>query len=207
MSTPIAPVIDVFTARGNFGAYSSYFGLVPDYNVGYAVLAADEVANADLNPYVDLVSDILPALEAAAAEQAEGYIGVYVGGGAQVNITSAGARVPGLNVETLQNDDVDVKASYADALGIAAENLSMRLYPANLQTRMGGDGGTKVAFRAVFQDMAALEDAGTPTCETWRTVDEGYIGMKPIGLFVFEWEGGRVSGVEVVALGVSMGKM
>jgi hypothetical protein len=57
------------------------------------------------------------------------------------------------------------------------------------------------AFRAVAQDMSALADAGTPTCESWRTsVDVLGEGLDEF-TFVFGEEGVAVA-VRAVGLGV-----
>lgn len=52
---PTDPIIDVYTKTGSVGRYSSYFGLVPSYDVGFAILAVDSGVEApDLNAYADI---------------------------------------------------------------------------------------------------------------------------------------------------------
>ena len=54
-ATPTDPVTDVYTKSGTVGRYSSYFGLVPSYDVGFAILAVDSGEEApDLNAYADI---------------------------------------------------------------------------------------------------------------------------------------------------------
>lgn len=49
------PVIDIYTKTGTVGRYSSYFGLVPSHDVGFAILAVDQGSDApDLNAYADI---------------------------------------------------------------------------------------------------------------------------------------------------------
>jgi CubicO group peptidase (beta-lactamase class C family) len=52
---PTDPVIDVYMKTGSVGRYSSYFGLVPSHEVGFAILAVDSEREApDLNAYADI---------------------------------------------------------------------------------------------------------------------------------------------------------
>ena len=54
-ATPTDAIIDVYTKSGTVGKYSSYFGLVPSYDVGFAILAVDNGSDApDLNAYADI---------------------------------------------------------------------------------------------------------------------------------------------------------
>jgi CubicO group peptidase (beta-lactamase class C family) len=49
------PITDVYTKTGTVGKYSSYFGLVPSYDVGFAILAVENGMEApDLNAYADI---------------------------------------------------------------------------------------------------------------------------------------------------------
>lgn len=52
---PTDPVIDIYTKTGTVGRYSSYFGLVPSHDVGFAILAVDQGPEApDLSAYADI---------------------------------------------------------------------------------------------------------------------------------------------------------
>lgn len=52
---PTDPVIDIYTKTGTLGRYSSYFGLVPSHDVGFAILAVDQGSEApDMNAYADV---------------------------------------------------------------------------------------------------------------------------------------------------------
>jgi len=54
-ANPTDAVIDVYTKSGTVDKYSSYFGLVPSYDVGFAILAVDSGRGApDLNAYADV---------------------------------------------------------------------------------------------------------------------------------------------------------
>ncbi|KAJ4327411.1 hypothetical protein N0V84_002182 [Fusarium piperis] len=167
-STAISPVLDVMTKSGTIGQYASYFGLTPDFNAGFAILAHDstvEDRKLDLNVYADIVSESLGYMQAfAAKELALRYAGTYKaanGGVAVLNITENG---PGLEVQSLTINKADVKAEMAKKLGIKVADLDFRIYPTNVQDE------TKHQFVAVFQDRSAPIDMGTPTCITWQEV-------------------------------------
>ena len=76
----------------------------------------------------------------------------------------------------------------------------MRLYPTGLREQT--EGGEKVVFRAVFQDESDLGDAGTPTCDTWRSVNEFQVNGRGLYEFVFEVVDGEAMRLEVPALGL-----
>lgn len=84
-------MIDVYTLYDNFGLYSSYFGLVPDYNVVFAILAADTESNADLNAHADIVGEvIIEALIEIALSNAEStFSGTYTASELNSSISSA----------------------------------------------------------------------------------------------------------------------
>lgn len=213
-----APIIPIFTKYGVHGLYSPYFGLVPDYGVGFVILSADTEKAADLNAYVDLVSEhLIGALERTAAEQAaERYLGNYTGNSVGGGLTSLAIDVDGLGGLSLthwtaDNGTKDVHAAYAEMAGIPAATLDFRLYPTNLKDTVttGSGNATRLAFRAVFQDVDAPVDAGTPTCVTWEDgVDKLVWNRIALDEFVFELdtEGGAV-GVSVPALGMNLTRM
>lgn len=54
-ATPTDAIINLYTRAGTVGKYSSYFGIVPSYDVGFAILATDSAREApDLNAYADI---------------------------------------------------------------------------------------------------------------------------------------------------------
>ncbi|KIW36324.1 uncharacterized protein PV06_11422 [Exophiala oligosperma] len=205
--SPINPVIDIYTSYGSVGLYSSYFGLVPDYNVGFVILAADEVAAADLNVYVDIVADkLLPGLEKAAISQAgHRYSGEYRSTQPIASlIIEDPDDMPGLSLSNFTVGSTDIREEFARLAGISPSALSIRLYPTDLIER-NASGGTKIAFRAVFQDQDAPIDAGTPTCITWLSVDALNYNGKPLDLFIFSFTEGQTS-VEIPALNLEITK-
>ena len=166
-SKTISPVLPVLTKSGLLGKYASYFGLIPDFQVGFAIVAHDnsvEDRTLDLNVYADVVSESLGGLQQiAAAQLAAQCAGGFTGTNsmAVLNVTRNG---PGLVVEELKINGRDLRAEVAAKLNIEGKNLDFRLYPTNVGTE------TKRQFVAVFQDISAPIDQGTPTCITWQEV-------------------------------------
>ncbi|KAF2736427.1 beta-lactamase/transpeptidase-like protein [Polyplosphaeria fusca] len=206
--TPISPVIPVFQVRGNVGYYTSHIGLVPDYNVGFVIMAADSARNPDLNAHADIISvQMIPALEKNAVAQASNvFAGTYTSrSDMSLTIAQAEDSSPGLSVSRLVEGGRDLRAVYAKLAGVEPDNLSFRLYPTDLVE--GSAQGKKMVFRASFQDVTALADAGTPTCETWRYIDEFQVGGEPLDRFVFEVNASGAVQVEVAAFGETMLKL
>ena len=207
--SPINPVIEIFTSYGSIGKYSSYIGLVPDYNVGFTILAADQNSAPDLNVPADVLADnLLPALEEAAIYQAaRNFAGSYnssTSNGFMVVETPDG--LAGLSLANLTIGSTDVRAELAQLNNIDPTALSMRLYPTDLKEN-APSGLTRMAFRAVFQDENATVDAGTPTCITWMGVDALNFNGLPLDLLIFTLKGGAVVSVEFPALGVTMDRV
>ncbi|WQF82683.1 Putative beta-lactamase/transpeptidase [Colletotrichum destructivum] len=164
-------ILDVFTKTGSIGHYASYFGLAPDFDAGFAILAheAEAARGPDLNVYADIVSLAVAQLQdLAAAEMAARYAGTFVGPAGTATFTVSGDG-PGLAVSRLEAGEVDLRAEIAAAAGVGLEDLDFRLYPSNVATE------TRHQFVAVFQDKGAPVDMGTPTCVTWQ--DVGALGL------------------------------
>ncbi|VUC30939.1 unnamed protein product [Clonostachys rosea] len=170
-STAISPVLDALTKSGTIGQYASYFGLVPELEAGFAILAHDSTVadrKLDLNVYADIVSEALVYFVKAAAQETVvrygGSYGAKDGNGVfgHFNITSNGY---GLEVQELRDQNgIDLRSEYAKALDIKETDLDFRLYPTNVQDK------TRHQFVAVYQDKSAPIDMGTPTCITWQEV-------------------------------------
>lgn len=123
-------------------------------------------------------------------------------------ILTASPNFPGLKITTLLINNTDTLPIIARKAHISnPSDLDFRLYPTDLESGYGKNGKrmSMRAFRAVAQDMAALVDAGTPTCETWRT-SVGVLGERdglPLDEFVFVF--GEEDGVAVAVRAVGLG--
>ena len=106
---------------------------------------------------------------------------------------------------------------WAVAIGsnITAEFLdkikpSIRLYPSGFEPEPTRDGGKRVAFKAVFEDLSQPDERASfsTDCATWVGVTGVVYGSMPLDLFIFEMdEGGKVVGVENAALRVRLDRV
>ncbi len=51
-------IVDTYTKSGDIGQYSTFYGLVPDYNIGFSVLAAGDNPNRQVPPVRGTLVDI-----------------------------------------------------------------------------------------------------------------------------------------------------
>ncbi|KAK3359532.1 beta-lactamase/transpeptidase-like protein [Lasiosphaeria hispida] len=122
---------------------------------------------------------------------------------------------PGMGVENWFSNGTDM-AFIAAAIGsnISSEYFdkmkpSVRLYPAGLEEKTA-DGGKKVAFKAVFEDLSipGRNEGFIGDCSSWVGVTSVVYGSRPLDLFIFVLNGdGRVTAVENPALRVVLDKV
>jgi CubicO group peptidase (beta-lactamase class C family) len=201
-----SPTIPVYQVRGNIGLSSAHLGLLPDYNVGFVIMATDSQSNADLNAYADLLAvHAVPALEKASIVNANTYFaGTFASGNSSLTIAPTKNTAPGLALTNFTSGKLDLFDTYASLSGIAKESLSIRLYPTGFEEETAK--GSRMGFRAIIQDMDAFADAGTPTCDSWRSIDELQLNSVGIDQFVFEVSSEREVYVEAVAFKMLMMK-
>ncbi|EPE05327.1 beta-lactamase family protein [Ophiostoma piceae UAMH 11346] len=117
---PNNKVIDIYSKFGDSGAYSSFFVLLPDYGIGFTLLAASSELKlrADiLAAITDVVTyTLLPAIASQAAREAAAkYAGTYCLGNSSltliVNQTALGIDGPGLVISNWTSKGTDVLAS------------------------------------------------------------------------------------------------
>ncbi|KAM5505799.1 hypothetical protein McaMca56_000447 [Microsporum canis] len=205
---PNTSMIDVYTALSSIGLYSSYIGLVPDFNVGFTVLAVDSTTSPDLNPHVGVIGDaLLPALTKIATLQASvNFGGVYSSPTQNSSISISADSFPGLFIDTWISNGTDFRKTLAALNGIKeVDSVSIRLYPTHLISKRAST--SRQAFRAVFQDKDEFADYGTPTCVSWLSVDSVKYGGASLDQFIFEVDShGKALGVEIPASRIMLEK-
>ncbi|EFR00001.1 hypothetical protein MGYG_03008 [Nannizzia gypsea CBS 118893] len=205
---PNTSIIDVYTALSSVGLYSSYIGLVPDFNVGFTILATDSNTSPDLNAHTGVIGDnLLPALTKIAAIQAStNFGGVYSSPTANSSITVSADSSPGLVIDTWISNATDFRATLAALNGIEkVDALSIRLYPTHLISKQASI--SRQAFRAVFQDKNEFADYGTATCVSWLSVDSLKYGEASLDQFIFEVDtDGKALVIEIPALRIKLEK-
>lgn len=208
---PKTSMIDVYSIlsneESNEGLYSSYFGLVPDYGVGYVILSANAVSPADLNAHADYMEVVLEGIIESSLKQAvQNFVGAYAASNLNSSITIEYDELPGLFIKNFISNGTNFREVLARLNGVSnATDLSIRLYPTQLIQQNGSE--SRQAFMAVFQDKTELADAGTATCVSWMTLDRFQFSGHGLDKFVFTLNTeGKVLGVEIPALDIVLNR-
>ncbi|KAI0104030.1 beta-lactamase/transpeptidase-like protein [Nemania sp. FL0031] len=202
-----------FNKLGSIGKYSALLALIPDFDIGFSIMAAGELpASLVLDIADTLSSTYLPTIQGIARWQANHtYAGNYTSETAGLNSTltiTVDAEKPGLGVGPWVSNSTNLMGLVV-ALG---QNItrdfwpdiqpSVRLYPSGLWDAKP-DGGRRVGFKAVFEDLS-LPDAArayTTDCSSWVGVAGVMYGSQPLDGFVFDLDAnGNVLAVENSAL-------
>ncbi|KAI1175651.1 beta-lactamase/transpeptidase-like protein [Nemania sp. FL0916] len=207
-----------FNKLGSIGKYSALLAVIPELDIGFSIAAAGDIPASLVLDIADTLSDtylqLLPAIAQAQANST--YFGEYRSADASINSTlfiSVNNTLPGLGVGPWISNGTDM-LSLAVALG---QNItqdywerivpSARLYPTGLWDPLP-DGGRRVGFKAVFEDLSApdlsLADTHRPfttDCSTWIYVGGIVYGSRPLDSFIFDVAAnGTVLAVENAAL-------
>ncbi|KAI0107674.1 beta-lactamase/transpeptidase-like protein [Hypoxylon sp. NC0597] len=153
-----------FNKAGSLGHYSTVFALIPDFNIGFSILTAGDVPSALPMNIADALSNTyLPTLVNTARIQAnQVYGGTYKNSNSAVNSSLSvvvDTQTPGLSLSSWISNGTNlmwysiilsqnVSQAYWDKI-----RPSVRLYPTGLWDATS-DGGKKVAFKAVFEDLS-----------------------------------------------------
>lgn len=207
--------VDAFNKAGRIGYYASLLVLLPDYGAGFSVLIAGPAipGNTNFNLADVLGAQLVPALEAAAREQADaGFSGAYASasGRSSLRLTTQPDR-PGLGVEGWVSNGTDMQTvAVALSAGYAGVTPSIRLYPTGLETtatarRADSDGSRRrVAYKAVYEDVglpSRTSEMFSTDCGTWVSITGVTYGTLPLDQFAFEVDAkGQVLSIENLAL-------
>ncbi|PGH01412.1 hypothetical protein AJ80_09012 [Polytolypa hystricis UAMH7299] len=182
---PNTSMVDVYTALSDVGLYSSYIGLVPDFNVGFTILAADSVSSPDLNAHADIIADMaLPALMKIAVLQADAsFGGVYASSRLNSTITVSADSLPGLFIDTFISNGTDFRQVLATFNGIDEAD----------------------ALRLFFKTEMSLLIMERGTCVSWMDIDSFKYDGASLDQFIFELDkNGNALSVEIPALRVEL---
>ncbi|KNG89846.1 putative beta-lactamase [Aspergillus nomiae NRRL 13137] len=194
-------VIDVYSKSGNLGAYADIIALIPEYEIGFSITAADLPTNPLMNVWglADLVIDRLtPAFDKAARQEANStYAGTYQAPGGNstadsyVTITTDHDK-PGLQVTEWVSNGIDFLQSLAGLSGF--EGLAVTLYPTGIEESVHGDRVKHVFFRSVFDyDTSGSSKGFISACQSWLNVDGSRIGNIGVDEWVFTVEKGQAT--------------
>ncbi|KAM0415845.1 hypothetical protein ACHAPT_013205 [Fusarium lateritium] len=204
-------VIDLYTKSGDAGLFSSFLVLVPEFEIGFSILAAssDTALRASVAGKIgDAVVDaLMPALlEQAASEAERNYGGTYVstieGLNSSITITrnrTEGAP-PGLAISSFISNGTDYLLAESKASGAANDPrvTPKRLVPTVIDEKSG-----RVAMRALTAADAPKTNKGTISAISsadWVTVGLASYGALDMGLYIFDVDDdGKATEVNPVA--------
>ncbi|KAI1266985.1 beta-lactamase/transpeptidase-like protein [Xylariaceae sp. FL1019] len=176
--------ITAYNKAGRISDYSSVLAIIPDYDIGIAVLLAGNLpANANFG-LLDTIGEVLiPAVEEAArAEAGSIYSGHYTfANTSQLNssMTIDTDDQPGLGVSQWFSNGTDfLWTSTVLQQEYYPLTPRVRLYPSGLEST-NADGSKKVVFKAVFEDAGAPDHATSmfsTDCATWINVESVIYG-------------------------------
>lgn len=192
----------MYTKGGHYGQYTSEMILLPDWDIGYNVLASGQQVSLAVDTVSNIVAEVVvaAALDAAAAMEANAtYAGTYESMDGN-SITLEVDDGPGLLVSNWTWNGTDAMAIYAAlSAGDPNANISIRLWPTTLQTPPGVGTNTlkEVSFRSYVQ---RLPFASNPypvlgNCISWLTTDQITYGGVASDEFVFDIAEGKASKV------------
>ncbi|WAO85841.1 Beta-lactamase domain-containing protein [Fusarium falciforme] len=190
-------VIDLYTKSGDAGLFSSFLVLVPEFKIGFSVLAAssDRALRALVAGKIGdaVVNAIMPALLKQADTEAEkNYGGTYVstteGLNSSITITrnkTEGAP-PGLTISRFISNSTDYLLAEAEASGAPNDPDAM---PNRLVPTVVGEKSGRVAMRALTAMDAPKLSKGTISgilSADWTTVGGATYGALDMGLYIFD---------------------
>jgi len=204
-------LITSFNKAGSIGSYSSLLALLPEFNMGFSILIAGDLA---LNNWVvaDTLGDyILSAAQQAVREQAQtNYAGNYSSSALNSSLTlTADASKPGIGITSWISNGTDMLIiSNLLLTNAISANFSARLYPTDLEVT-AADGSKQVVLKAIFEDLAtqATDSRFTAGCGTWIGPTAIVYGAMALDEFVFTLDpSGKAVSVEVSALRLPMNR-
>ncbi|KAI0176545.1 beta-lactamase/transpeptidase-like protein [Hypoxylon sp. FL1284] len=201
-----------FNKAGSLGKYSVYMAIIPDFDIGFSILAAGDVPPSLATNIADTLSNTyLPTMVNISKTQAnETYVGTYTNPDSAINSSlSIGVDDQlGLSLTSWISNNTNLMW-YSVAL---SQNItqdywdkvrpSVRLFPTGLWDATS-DGGKRVAFKGIFEDVSQpnVSEPFSTDCSTWVNVAGIMYGSRPLDQFIFNINAeGEVTSVENGAL-------
>ncbi|KAH8691668.1 beta-lactamase/transpeptidase-like protein [Talaromyces proteolyticus] len=151
----------IINAGRDVGKYSTFIGLVPDYNIGMTILAAWNAPDSSVYAIRDTIVDIFyPAAETATKEKSEkAFTGTFAANDRNSSITLAIEGGLGVAITSLVSNGTDFLT------GILAAYSDFRLYPTEQHTSRGRDGLTFYLYH-----LNSLQQNGEPFTQDFSAV-------------------------------------
>jgi hypothetical protein len=204
--------VDAYSKAGSINAYASLLVLLPDYDVGFdALLAGGWPGNANWDMADAIGPILLPALEAAAREQADAlYAGTYSSGNSSIKLSTDPAK-PGIGIDRWVSNGTDmIPIAIRYTLNYNVTGPSLRLFPTGLETTASGGKDKKIAFKAMIENTDAPDRRDkmfSTNCGTWVSQTAAVYADYPLDQFVFTiGSDGKVKSVQPLALRTTLSK-
>ena len=194
-------VTDLYMKFGDSGFYSGSIVLIPDYNAGFSILAAN--TNSSLRTSVTLAvldkvaAAVISALEAqAAAEAVQKIVGTYCS--IDSNLNSSLTISLNKSIVKSTSSGLNVSSWISNGIDVLATELFSGIKPRLLPTIPKEDNGPgKAAFQISTNTQSksyeeALDKKANPFTDyyysnfDWILVDRKFYAEKGVNLFVFD---------------------
>lgn len=225
--TPAHPhIIDIYTKDGHVPGYTSRIGVIGEYGFGFTVLTAGPFDS--INPLTEaLLSTFLPAIEEATRDEAKEYAGNF---STPANSTIKSHIVftiddgPGLSITEAFRNNSDLLAGVSVLRSLSMGSFGdakpdLRIYPAGISDAIDSDetigtfgASTREDWRLIIEPWAASvselpsQKVYDEVCTTWAGHDVLYYGGRPADRFVFLKKEGKVVGIEIPFLRLTLMK-
>jgi hypothetical protein len=149
----------LYTKSGDIGISAATLALLPDYDVGFTVLAAGHYSTANVQIISDMLAAIfVPTLEATARQEAEWVYGS--------TYSSPGATKSNLTIVTNMNPGVSITENSIEALPL----IGTLLGASAAQLVAAGDGlGVSIQLYSTgLRSSDGLKSHGTPSMSYCR---------------------------------------
>lgn len=170
----------IYTKAGDLGMYSSLTALMPEFDVGFTILAAGTDPRIPVLNAADMITEMfVPALfEAARTETNVAYAGTFVDGNTNssvvLEIPDAHEESQGLRVTEWRYNGTDfVQRLSATLFGLPeGSELEVRVYPDGLTSDVNDGGEFEEGWRAAFSMPGDTPAAGafSSTCWGWSAI-------------------------------------
>lgn len=202
----------IYAKSGGMGLYSAEMGLIPDYNVGFTILAAGPLSPVVNAIGADLVSStFLTAVKAAAREQTEqNYAGLFEDEATNSSLAlsvvdgAEGGSILHIDRWTLEGEDLTALFGLVAGVNTTLVPLDFSLFPTGLTGR--GPDGTNVvswrtAFTYVFLDATPSSEDNSTSVDNSTSEDTGPLStiaslLGPFALACPSW-----AAVDVISYG------
>jgi len=182
--------VDIYAKAGSVPGYAAFVAMIPEFDIGVAITAAGDDADAASFDLLDLaVEHAVTALEELARVQAsERYGGRYgAASGTQMNLVVDGG--PGLRIQEWTRDGKSILQAIEGESDDSA--VDARLYP------IGQDNRWRIFYESTTPNGGNVLDF---SCGTWLSVDSYRYAGLPMDEAVFDLGVDRAEAIFVPGL-------